>query len=396
MKYIYVGENSDMQMDFHYYATYCAAFLAGYTHEESLDIAYSAQFVDDCSRTLLAKIRGPMSAATTQLQLELMDARTDPVGLQDITRIWSSFHFLPKDLYAERKRCSRFYRDKYRLICGPNGDLVVKTVENAKDKPLQAVGIAMHVLADTWAHANFAGTPSMMMNDTNYHFYEYIQKNGEWTRRKVQFGLGSGENLEFGKYINTISTKTEKSIMSLGHGQAGHLPDYSCMRYVYMPSWGRYEEIFKDNPSDYWHAFCQMIYAMKYLHGEVETFELNHYDFEAAAPYEDEIKAIFEKRQLDDSADWKALGEKISGCEIEDFSTEKYVTEYTDASSETKNDTFIGQYFQAAMAHKIMVTEKIIASGNTLAGKSLDYVKKGRRIRIRFRLPGRRSDNENT
>ena len=134
----------------------------------------------------------------------------------------------------------------------------------------------------------------------------------------------------------------------------------------------------------------------KYLHGEVETFELNHYDFEAAAPYEDEIKAIFEKRQLDDSADWKALGEKISGCEIEDFSTEKYVTEYTDAPSEAKNETFLGKYFQAATAHKIMVTEKIIASGNTLAGKSLDYVKKGRRIRIKFGLPGRRSDNENT
>ncbi len=74
-----------MQLDFHYYATYCAAYIAGYSHEESLDIAYSAQFVDNCSRTLLAKIKGPSSAATTQLQLELMDARTDPVGLQDIT-----------------------------------------------------------------------------------------------------------------------------------------------------------------------------------------------------------------------------------------------------------------------------------------------------------------------
>ena len=91
-------------MDFHYYATYCAAYLAGYSHEESLDIAYSAQFVDHCSRTLLAKIKGPDEAATTQLQLELMDARTDPVGLQDITRIWSSFHFLPKNLYTEKKR----------------------------------------------------------------------------------------------------------------------------------------------------------------------------------------------------------------------------------------------------------------------------------------------------
>ena len=27
-----------MQKDFHYYATYCAAFLAGYTHEDALEI----------------------------------------------------------------------------------------------------------------------------------------------------------------------------------------------------------------------------------------------------------------------------------------------------------------------------------------------------------------------
>ena len=139
-----------------------------------------------------------------------------------------------------------------------------------------------------------------------------------------------------------------------------------------------------------------MIYAMKFLRGVVETFEPDHYDFDAAAPYEEEIKAIFEKRQLDDSADWKALGEKISGCEIEDFSTEKYVTEYKNAGEEAKNETFLGKYFQAAMAHKVMVTEKIIASGNTLAGKRLNYVKKGRWIRIDFKLPGRRSDNGNT
>ena len=96
-----------MQMDFHYYATYCAAYLAGYSHEESLDIAYSAQFVDNCTRTLLAKIKGNPDAATTQMQLEMMDARTDPIGLQDITRIWSSFHFLPKDLHAVKEKCSK-------------------------------------------------------------------------------------------------------------------------------------------------------------------------------------------------------------------------------------------------------------------------------------------------
>ena len=100
-----------MQEDFHYYATYCAAYIAGYSHDESMTICYSAQFVDMCSRTLLGKLKAPLSAATTQLQLELMDARTDPTGLQDITRIWSSFHFLPRDLYAEVKG-GRKYRSK--------------------------------------------------------------------------------------------------------------------------------------------------------------------------------------------------------------------------------------------------------------------------------------------
>ena len=103
-----------MNSDFHYYATYCAAIIAGYGHEESLDIAYSDCFADMCTKTLLSKIKGPSAAATTQLNLELMDARTDIVGLQDITRIWSSFHFLPKDLNAEpKRRCSKRYKNKH-------------------------------------------------------------------------------------------------------------------------------------------------------------------------------------------------------------------------------------------------------------------------------------------
>ena len=196
-----------MQIDFHYYATYCAAFIAGYSHEESLDIAYSAQFVDECSRTLLAKVKGPSNAATTQLQLELMDARTDPVGLQDITRIWSSFHFLPRDLYAVKEKCSRHYLDKYRLICGPNGDLVVKAVELAKGRTLQSVGIAMHVLADTWAHANFAGTPSLVINNTNYVFYELFPEGDGFCEKQITFRhkTSAPDDLEKGIYSNSVS-----------------------------------------------------------------------------------------------------------------------------------------------------------------------------------------------
>ena len=365
-----------MQKDFHYYATYCAAFIAGYPHEESLDIAYSAQFVDLCSRTLLSRLRAPLSAATTQLQLELMNARTDLVGLQDITRIWASFHFLPCDLYAPVKKASRLYKNKVRLICGPNGALLKDTVELARGKSLQAAGIAMHVLADTWAHRYFAGTPSLVVNNTTYWFYELLPDGSE---RPVAFhhSPGSPDDVDKGVYNGSIFQSSENSIMNLGHGRAGHLPDYSFIRYRYLPAWGDYEEIVKENPVDYSYAFCQMIYALRYLRGDVPAFETGCYDMETPAPWGAEIRRILEKRQPDACADWKALGEAISGREIEDFDLGRYQAEYRRASKKEKDATFLGRFFLAAMAQKSMVTNKIFKSGNLLAGFSVDFDKKG-------------------
>ncbi len=368
-----------MQLDFHYYATYCAAYLAGFSHEESQTVAYSAQFVDCCSRTLLGKIDAPKAAATTQLQLELMDARTDITGLQDITRIWSSFHFLPKDLYAQVKKGPRKYKNKYRLICGPNGELVKDTVELARGGSLQAVGVAMHVLADTWAHQNFAGTPSLVINNTDYYFYERTWDGQKYIDEEIKFKNDPTgvDDLENKVYINSLFQGNENSIMNLGHGRAGHLPDYSFMRYKYMPAWGDYEEVIKDNPTDYYRAFLQMIYAMKTLRSKGEQFQTRRYDIQNIATLENTIKRILLTRQLDSSSDWKALGERLSGRSIETFSEEKYQQEYIDASEEEKDNTFIGKFILAAMAQKSMVAGKIFESGNRLAGISVDYSKKG-------------------
>ena len=365
-----------MQKDFHYYGTYCAAFLAGYSHEDSLAICYSAQFVDWCTRTLLTKLKAPLAAATTQLQLELMEARTDPIGLQDITRIWASFHFLPRDLYAEKKHCGRRYLNKYRLICGPNGALLADTVRLAKGGSLQAAGVAMHVLADTWAHRYFAGTPSLVINNTNHHFYELLS---DGTERPVIFrhNPAGGDDLTQGLYTGSIYQSSENSIMNLGHGRAGHLPDYSFIRYRYLPAWGEYEEIVKDNPSDYLRAFCQMVYALKYLRGAHETFETDTYDRVSVEPWAGALKAIVTKRQLDACEDWKRLGEQLSGREIEDFDLKKYENEYLDAPQSEKDDTFLGRFFLAALAQKSMVTNKIFKSGSLLAGFSVDFAEKG-------------------
>ena len=368
-----------MQMDFHYYATYCAAYLAGFSHEESLSIGYASQFTDWCSKTLLKRIGGPASAATTQLQLELMNVKPNILGIQDITRIWASFHFLPGDLYAQKEHCSRRYLNKYRLICNPNGVLVKDTVELAKGRGTEAFGLAMHVLADTWAHRYFAGTPSLVINNTNGYFFEIFPEQGEKVKRKISFNHNpnSADDPVNSYYTNSVYQGNENSVMNLGHGRAGHLPDYSYARYRFLPAWGDFEEIIKDNPHDYRMAFCQMIYALKYLRGELKEFETDRYDFEAVAEYEDRIMSILKRRQLDTCKEWKTFGEKLSGCSIEDFDLEKYIPQYMNAEGDAKDATVIGQYIVAALAQKSMVTTAIFRSGNPIAGISVDYKANG-------------------
>ena len=363
-----------MQLDFHYYATYCAAILAGYSHEEALVLCYSDQFVDCCTKTFLKSVNATVHAATSQSQAELVDTKADMNGLQDITRIWSSFHFLPKDLYAKTPRATKNYKNKYRLICGPNGGLVKDTVELAKDKSLQAAGIAMHVLADTWAHMNFAGTPSLVINNTTNDFYE-ILFDGTLAKINFKHSPGAVDDIENSSYNSTVFNPSETNILNLGHGHAGHLPDYSFIRYKYLPAWGNYKEFLKDNPSDYRKAFGQMIFAMKYLRGGVTVFENDTYDEEAIRPYSERITEILTKRQPDASEDWKAFGEELSGQKIPDFDVSAYVDEYKNA--EDKNDTFLGRFILAALSQKSMVTNKIFSSGNSLAGFSIDYRKKG-------------------
>ena len=363
-----------MNSDFHYYATFCAAYLAGYTTEESRNIAWCAQFTDCCSATFLTRVRGPKEAATTQLQLELANARTDLIGLQKITRIWASFHFLPGDLTAEVSG-GKFYRDKFRLICNVNSPLLKETVNLAKENGTEAAGLAMHVLADTWAHRFFAGTPSLVINNTNYHFYELISENGGLRERKVTFrhNPSAPDDLDRGIYNNTVMRLGESAIMNLGHGRAGHLPDYSFMRYRYMPAWGNYTVVTKNNPSDYMRAFRQMVYALRCIRGAEGEFCLCRYDTGAVDPWASEIKSILTKRRPDASEDWKALGLRLSGFELPEFNISEYEQEYLSAQGDGKDDTVLGRFFMAALRQKSMVTNKIFMSGNPLAGISVDY-----------------------
>ena len=371
-----------MERSFHYYGTYCAALIAGYSIEESQELCYSAFLVDKFSKTYLKRIGGPESAATTQLPVEMASAPTDPVGLADITRIWASFHFLPANLHAEVNKGNKHYRDKYRLICGPNGDLLADTVNLAQGKSLQAAGLAMHILADTWAHRYFAGTPSLVINNTNRFFVELVpSENGSFIERPVKFRHNPAlpDDFDNGWYTNTVFQPNENTVMNLGHGRAGHLPDHSFMRYRYVPAWNNYEEVYKDNPTEYYQAFCQMVYAMKCLRGENGPFQVDTYDTAAVAPFEQDIREILEKRQPAAGAieDWLAFGKRLCGRAVDHFDLDTHVQEYLDADDDCKDDTYLGKFILAALAQKGMVVNRVWSSGNPLAGRSVEYDGRG-------------------
>ena len=231
----------------------------------------------------------------------------------------------------------------------------------------------------------------LVINNTNRYFTEIIEDENGVTERCVTFkhSRSARDDFENSVYTNSLYQASENSIMNLGHGRAGHIPDYSFIKYKYLPSWGDYEETVKDNREDYFMAFCQMLYALKYLKGGVESFEKETYDIKSVAPYEGEIRAILSKRQGEDGAclDWKAFGEKLSGEKIPDFDIDAYQSEYTDAPEHEKDATFLGKFFIAALKQKSMVTNKIFKSKNILAGISVDIKEKGfRGIKAYFAL----------
>ena len=224
-----------MQEDFHYYATYCAAYLAGYSHEESQDICYCAQLVDLCSTTFLSKIKAPIKAATTQLQLELMETRTDTSGLQNITRIWSSFHFLPRDLYAVRAKAPKKYLDKYRLICGTNSDLLVETDNSSLELDFLEASIDY-----TQAKAQFDKTVAEYnkgnVDQTTFRIeqlkYQYVE--AKYTNLKNAYENTKLVAQVSGKvvYVNTdYTTNTNKEIVA---GETIVAIDSEDEKYMYL------------------------------------------------------------------------------------------------------------------------------------------------------------------
>jgi len=331
-----------MNKDFHFYGTFVAALEAGFCEEKAKLIADAAQMVDDCTTTYIKeKYPGSGYIETCEGGLDNFrdlfkdtEAVYHPTGelneeLRRIRTIWMPFHFLPGnfgdmgDAYVNG--ADELVRDKedFRCLCLHNSELVkimvddtvrywgnvIPAAQDEKEK-LYLLGIRMHVLADTWAHEYFTGTPSKRVNDAG------------------DFRILEGDHATLDR-IGTVSGMSNYSIMYLGHGRAGHYPDYGCLCYEYHPAWmGSNSKIIKNNPYNFCAAFAQMVDAMSSVQ-QAHTFQIKSdqdimEDFEASRP---ECKAavqnVVSTKENDQSRAWQAMLRGMSQVrQIPEYRTE--------------------------------------------------------------------------
>lgn len=199
-----------MNKDFHYYGTYYAARLAGYSREDAEEIAWAAQMVDDFTESNFGRmfhrenITYTCEALSETAYHEL--GRLSNVNnseLQKIRRIWVPFHFLPGNMKHELVNGYGFVTDlknfsidrdlpDFKCVCAPNSELVGKMIQRitGNNTSLLRIGIAMHVLADTWAHQLFVGSPNAYINDVSVG--EVEQTAASFTALSLASGTTSG------------------------------------------------------------------------------------------------------------------------------------------------------------------------------------------------------------
>jgi hypothetical protein len=335
-RYLFDKEGDIMNLDFHYYATYLAAHYAGFTKEQALVIARSAQLVDDLDLDFLQyynlcepNIKPYQQPTTSMPMIELtgyyvQEAEWEAYQMKKFTDVWMGFHFPPGNINGQRVYNGARERknmnwtmekdelEKFRLLCLPCSSTVKEYTEDLKKwkgSPffLQLLGIRMHILADSWAHSGFLGLPLMSANDILMERGIYIEKEGEWCRASLTLKKDNLEKLEFSSTPTAVCPpkKIWTGISYLGHGRAGSIPDYGCLKFKYIPFYNSESdspELIRDNTQLFAKAFHQMVYAMECVRDGKE------FDSEYIPDmYIDKILPVLRTRKLDQSLEWNHL-----------------------------------------------------------------------------------------
>ena len=241
-----------MQIDFHHAATYVIARYAGFAHRDAETIAYCAQYVDDATN------KGTIHFDNGAMYNRVASAHK-ALGYDNFKglanhQVWIPFHFLPGNggLHAGENPRGSFI-DK--IICRPNSrvaqDMAADCVRE-QDAPygLHRLGITMHVFADTWAHAGFAGVQHQVnaitaLDDQDNDDAEFIDR----LKRS------------FGDWFETVANSFVGGALPLGHGAALSHPDKPFLSWSYRDHEGGI--VRRNNTDEFTEAAGEMCKVMQ-------------------------------------------------------------------------------------------------------------------------------------
>ncbi|MDZ7699378.1 MAG: DUF6765 family protein [Deltaproteobacteria bacterium] len=200
-----------MQQDFHYYAIYQLAELAGFNANDSETIAYASQYVDDSTESepvIPFEDQHFDTVRTAHYNLEAF-------GWNVQKKIYMPFHFLPTTVRWASP-------ETFSYCTTPAGEddhasLAHMLFEEASKEStrrfrLIRMGVALHTIADTFAHFGFSGRHH---NENDVGKIWHARKGGGW---KLQF---------FSSYIADVF------VPRIGHVEASSYPDYPYLKWRY-------------------------------------------------------------------------------------------------------------------------------------------------------------------
>jgi hypothetical protein len=118
------------------------------------------------------------------------------------------------------------------------------------------IGIRAHVIADTWAHQDWAG-----ISDRVNTYWDVNDRPGREAIDYDDGTTGGWANVVLSSTnVRTTNLQSAPSFSTIGHGWMGHFPDFSFAKFRYRPRWQAEdaEPLIRDNPEQYAGAFLEL------------------------------------------------------------------------------------------------------------------------------------------
>jgi hypothetical protein len=131
------------------------------------------------------------------------------------------------------------------------------------------LGHRMHILADTWAHQDFSGEANRKINCAGIE-NRVFARNAQGKPERVNWTgtLWGGQDTDCAAAPAPGTDKT-----AAGHGQMGHLPDYSWLTFEYPAAWKNGTHV-RNNPKEYDQAWRWLSYVMALCTGRKTDLQL--------------------------------------------------------------------------------------------------------------------------